>query len=304
MNITENVSMLLRQLDLEYKRGGHYFHLSCPFASDPKSAHKNGDRNPSFVIYEKRDLAVCFGCGLKFKLHEFFEAYCKFKDKTINLEYIDCYVDWDFEEDEDEDVDNYILDESILRIFEKYPKRISYLQKRNIDVGNIPFDVLYDSGFNNILCPIRLLDGSLVGATGRNIVEKRHHHYFSLKTTRCLLGLERHDAKKAIIVEGLTDFLNLYSKITELNLDYNIYATLTCSMSDWQAKNLVDLGKPLYMCWDRGDIADKKRPKALDKLKDAYVLYDVDWGFKNTDGSLKDPGDFNKDEVLELFGDH
>jgi DNA primase len=307
--LTDQTKKALQLLDVPFKRGNGYFQLSCPFASDPKSPHKNADRNPSFIIYEHRDLALCYGCGLRFKLFEFFETCAKFHDKKIDLKYIEFYVH--IPDEEETDLENIPLIEDILNGYHKNSPFIKrYLKTRGINSDNIPFDLYYDAESRNVVSPIRDYNGDLFGATGRKTFkcQNQHHHYFGIITSKSVLGLERHDKSRGIIVEGLTDYLNAYDKITELGLDYNVYATLTCSMSEWQARALTLLSKPLYLCWDldratltKDRTGRSKRDKALEKLSSVVWKYDVSWDFKNKDGSLKDIGDFTADDFSAIF---
>lgn len=299
---------LLDILNIYYNKSKDYVTLSCPFAHLPETSHRGGDRNPSFVIYPDSDFAVCYGCGTKMNLTDLFENLSNMKDKDLNLEYLDAFIDFDCILAAEEDDENWPLNDNILQFLHTDKKeeiRKGLMSRANpIDSDNIPFLVYYDDEKNMAVSAIRNADGTLVGATGRNLDTKskfKHHHYFGVQTAKTLLGLERQDASKAIIVEGMTDFLNAYDKITKLELDYNVYATLTCSMSDWQARELVDTSKPLYMCWDQDAAANTKREASLAKVRDAYCLYDCKWGFKNKDGSIKDIGDLSYDEFHQIF---
>ena len=189
-------------------------------------------------------------------------------------------------------------------MFEKnHGQTKKYLDSRGICVGNIPFEVLYDSDHQNIVCPIRLVNGDLIGATGRKVVKygNKHHHYFGMATSKCLLGLERSDKSKILIVEGMTDFLNCYDKISQLNLDMNVYATLTCSMSDWQAMQITDLGKPVYLAWDQDPSGKSKRNTAFDKLSGCLWKFDTYWQYKDDRGKIKDPGNLTTEEFKQVF---
>ena len=299
---------LLDILNIHYNNNKDYLTLSCPFAHLPETSHRGGDRNPSFVIYPDSDFAVCYGCGTKMNLTDLFGTLSNMKNKNLNLEYLDAFIDFDCILAAEEEEENWPLNDNILQFLhtdKKQELRRGLMSRKNpIDSDNIPFVIYYDDDKNMAVAAIRNSDYTLVGATGRNLdirSKYKHHHYFGVQTAKTLLGLERQDASKAIIVEGMTDFLNAYDKITKLQLDYNVYATLTCSMSEWQARELVDTSKPLYFCWDQDAAANNKREVSLAKVKDAYFLFDCKWGFKNNDGSIKDIGDLSYDEFHQIF---
>jgi hypothetical protein len=113
--------------------------------------------------------------------------------------------------------------------------------------------------------------------------------------------LEKYEAPKAIICEGLTDFLNVNDKIKQCKLDYNVYSTLTCSLSDWQAMQIIDLCKPTYLAWDVDEAANSHKEQALKKLKSSIALFEASWDFRDSQGNFKDPGNFDYDEFERLF---
>lgn len=301
--IYKQTEKALQLLDIQYKANTDYIQLSCPFSSDPESPHKGGDKNPSFIIYPSKDFAICYGCNLRFKLFDLFDKYAKFINKTIDLKYLEMYVH--ISEDVEDNKENYVLMEDILKGFHKdHPETERYLKSRNINPEYLGFDVLYDKEYSNIVVPIRDIEGNLVGATGRNTKGSefgKHHHYFGILTGKCVLGVHDNSKSCGIIVEGMTDYLNAVSKINELKLDYNVYATLTCNMTDWQAKNLTYLSKPLYLCWDMDKPAMSKRPKAIEKLSSVLWKFDCHWNFKDDKGNIKDVGDFTSEEFSEIF---
>lgn len=276
------VESLLKQLGLKYYVGGSgYIKLSCPFA-EIRDAHKGRDANPSFVIWPKRNIAKCYGCHLTYDLHSFFADYSDFKKFPLDLEFLEFY--FPPLEEETVEIENVILSDNILRSFSSSQFSLSnYLGKRGINRENIPLDLFHDTRSNNLVCPVRNGLGELVGATGRNMESKKHHHYFGLLTTKCLLGLERKSADRILLVEGLTDLLAAYDKITYLDLNYDVYASLTCSLSDWQARKLIDEDRPIVMGWDCDKAGLVGRKKALPKLNDALCVTDSYWDDEKID---------------------
>jgi len=278
--------------------GEKYFLMSCPFW---RKTHGKPDRNPSFYISTKGGgFAKCFSCGYRSTLLDFLDNYSKYIGQDFNFDYIENYVYLDF--DKDVDIENVVLDEGILDIFSTDQKPVAkYLESRGIDSQFLNFPMLFDEQYKNIVCPVRNRNQDLVGATGRSIVQKSHHHYFGFSTSAALIGLEQKAHNSVIIVEGLTDFLNLKAKIKELDLQYDVVGTMTCSVSNWQAIRIIDNWKQVYLAYDLDKAGISARPEAIKKLKDCLYLYDISWDYKNQDGKLKDIGDFSKEEVKQIF---
>jgi DNA primase len=301
--ITEQTKKALNILGLnEFKEGGKYLQLSCPFW---KKTHGKPDRNPSFAIWSEYNVAKCFSCGYKSNLATFFNSYAEYIDKDVNFDFLNFYVYLDFEDKKT--AENFVLEEDILNCFSKESAPLKkYLNSRAepIDFDQLDFQLYYDSQFKNLVCPVRDISGELLGATGRNMSgsDIKHHHYFGFLTSKSLLGLEQNKHSRVLIVEGLTDYLNCKAKINELNLDYDVVATMTCSLDYWQANRVIDLGKPVYLAWDQDAAANKKRPDAINKLKDCIKLYDVSWSNLNDKKEIKDIGDFTLAEFQNLLG--
>jgi len=205
---------------------------------------------------------------------------------------------------EKKEIENIILNEDILDIFSKDQTHIiNYLNNRDINPIFLDFPLYYDAMYSNIVCPIRNSDSLLIGATGRSTKNIYHHHYFGMFTTKCLLGLEHNSNPSVILVEGLSDYLNAKSKINELELPYDVVATLTCSLSDWQAIQIIDNWRTCLIGWDVDKAGKKARPEAIQKLRSITQLLDLEWSYTNESNKLKDIGDFSHQEFFDIFGD-
>lgn len=286
-----NVESFLQKLGIEVKGRGlnGYYSISCPFSD----RHKNGDKNPSFIIWEGRSIAArCYGCGLKFQtMDSLFSAIAKekgiegFEDIIESLEF---YIPPMAKLDESKD-NVILLDESknLDLAFEKDTEvGRQYLQGRGINQDNLPFPMYTDHRNKRIVSAIRNLDGSLVGATGRNMLNKGHYHYFGVVTGSSLLGLDRNSADRILLVEGMTDLLNAYDKLSQLGWlnKYDVYSTLTCNMTAWQKNALSELDKPLFLGWDCDEAGIKARRKHLKHLKeDLLGVRDLRWRSSNLD---------------------
>lgn len=285
-----DIGNILTRLDIPFNMGlNGYYSISCPFSAN----HKNGDKNPSFVIWEGRTLAAkCYGCGLTFKtLDGLFSSIAK--EKGIEgfediLESLEFYMPplAKLEEAKDNVV---LIDESknLDLAFEKDTEESrKYLEQRAISQDNLPFPVYTDPRNKRVIAAIRNLDGSLVGATGRNIKNKGHYHYFGVVTGSCLLGLERSSADRILLVEGMTDLLNAYDKLSQLEWlgKYDVYSTLTCNMTSWQKKALTDLDKPVFVGWDCDEAGLRARNKHLPHLREDIIgVRDLRWKSKDLD---------------------
>jgi hypothetical protein len=297
--LIEETKKALDALGFDYRQGSNYFQLSCPFW---KQYHSRPDRNPSFVIYPEYNICKCYSCSVRFSLADCLENCALLKGKDINFDHLVFKLDFKVPEEATYS-ENIELEDQILSSFLKNSKKAEeYLESRGINPRYIKYPLYYDSLNNNILAPVRNYGGSLVGATGRFAGPRRgHHHYFGMLTSKALLGLEQHSNGNILIVEGLTDFLNSKDKINKLNLDLDVYATMTCNLDNWQAIEIIDLGKPVYLAWDQ-EVRKNKRDQALKKLKNCIRVYDCEWDFPKKEGGIKDIGDFTYEEFEELFG--
>lgn len=290
---TDRVEKALEILGLDFRKGPTYFLLNCPFAQ-VRDAHKGVDRKPSFVIFPHYNIARCYSCGLFFNIMDFVEEYARFTKNSADFEFLEFYIP----AIKQEDSDNVFLDESILSGFEESEKTNEYLESRKINQKTLKF--LYDPRNLRVVLPIRDEYNRLMGASGRSIADSpvKVYHYFGVKTSKCLCGLEHQDAKANIVVEGLMDMASGYDKVEKLGLSYNILSTMTCSMSEWQAKKLIDTGKPIFMAFDidkPGREGQLKALKLLDSLG-ADILVNANWK------GPKDIGEMDIKLFEKLFG--
>lgn len=289
----EQIENLLIEEGLEYKKGGEYFMIHCPFA---EKTHDSGtDDNPSFSIYPLRGFAKCFSCGIFFEIEEFLAEYSSFHNKNLDFEWLQNIINI---KGNNKPLENYELPDNIMDGYEKNSLEIiNYLKKRGIHRELIPFDLYYDPKFKFIYQPIKNREGKVVGATSRNTNKKgvKSHHAFGVVTGSCLLGHERNSADKILVVEGLTCVWGAYDCINQLGLSIDVYATLTANMTTWQAKALLDEDRPITLAFDMDKAGLKGRKKARNLLKDG-MFTEVTW---------KEPidvGDMNTQIFERLFG--
>tara|TARA_R110002167_G_scaffold89203_1_gene240631 strand:- start:8131 stop:9021 length:891 start_codon:yes stop_codon:yes gene_type:complete len=276
---------IFEKLEIPYTQGlNGYISISCPF----KDRHKNGDKNPSFILWPERDYARCYGCGLRFdSILTLLGAIGKERGIDLNLEALEFYIP-PISTKLVETVENVKLNEEILDLaFKKNTQQTnSYLKGRGVIQSNLPFPVYEDPRNARLVTAIRSDTGDLVGATGRSLRSKGHYHYFGVVTGSCLLGHERNESDRILVVEGMTDLLNVYSKMSELEIlnKYDVYATLTCNLTSWQKNALVDLDKPITLGWDMDKAGKMARKKYLDLLtEEAIAVKDLYWKDENLD---------------------
>jgi len=271
---------IIKDLKWEYKGGTEsgYFLLNCPLA--PWTHYSKKDNNPSCYATPKHNWWKCYSCGYRGQLFELFELYNKFSGSNINYERFELYIGELFNSEEEKT--NVVLYPELLNNFDPLPQQaIDYLTARNISEKSIEkYNLLWDSTNNNVVCSVYNNEG-LVGLTGRNIYNKFHHHYLSMWTTAALLGFQFQDKDRILIVEGLTDLLNCWEWAEELN--FNVYATFTCSMSNWQARQLLYTGKPIHIAYDQDKPGRDGAYKALRLLKDNYNVTLQKWTPRDLD---------------------
>lgn len=299
-NVEDDIKRLESALDilkLEYNTGSSYISLCCPFAKY-SIEHQGEDRKPSFVLWPGYGTCKCYSCGYKSSILEFLEYYARLTNNPADFEYIQYLTYANKKIDED----NVILDEEILSIFKESDEVVEYFNTRkpeSIDVTDIPLKFLYHSEKKRVVLPIRNDYNGLVGAIGRSTEDSKvkTYNYFGVKTSKCLVGHEFTDADKIMVVEGVTDMANAYEKTIKTNNSFNIYATLTASLSHWQAIQLIDMCKPIFMAFDMDKAGRRGQYEAL-KLLDslgATVIVNVSWT------KVKDVGEMSLKQFSEVF---
>lgn len=291
----KKVAAALDTLKLDYKEGATYVTLSCPF-SKTAPEHKGADRHPSFTIFVNYGFAKCYTCGYRAGILEFLEQYARMTNNPADFEYFEYW-----QPEQREETENIVLDEDILNVFEESEKVNEYFFSRDIDLSGTPLKFLYHNQKKRVVFPLRDEYNNLMGATARSTEQTnfKTYHYFGVKTSKCLAGFEHRANNKILVVEGLADMANAYDKCRCLEHKFDIYATLTASLSKWQALKLIDEDKPIFMAFDMDDAGRKGQYKALKLLDDlgAATLVNVSWK------KQKDVGGMDYDLFNNVFGD-
>lgn len=294
----DNTKTVLDTLNIRYRDAGNYLLLSCPFAKH-NGKHSNNDRKPSFVI--KNFCAKCHGCGYYNNLHDFFRDIADLEKIEVDIESFKYFVP-PIKDLSNEPLSNIQLYESALDFFSKDLTEVNkYLlsRKEPINPEYLNCELLYDFNNFNLVFPIRNGYNYLIGAEGRSIKYKSHHKYFGFYNSLALANQQSNTRKKLLIVEGLTDMLNAISKINQLNLDIDVWSTLTANLSDWQAGQIRESCRPVYLAYDNDNKGELSQNKAL-KLLESYGVWpltSVTWSDKSLD-----VGDFDAKTFFHFFG--
>lgn len=189
-----------------------------------------------------------------------------------------------------------------------------YLVTRGItdetaDALGLLFDPGDSQGDARILFPVYSLDGGLYGFSGRavdNSVYPKVRDYHGLKKSLLLLGshLITEDDPYVVLVEGLVDWA-----MTVQNGQPAV-ASMHANLTAQQAEVLRDLGKPVYVMYDRDAAGDEGRAKVKEMLEGYLPLFKVRypdrWVFDEGSGDERlvgDPGELSADEVADMIDD-
>jgi hypothetical protein len=169
-----------------------------------------------------------------------------------------------------------------------------YVQSRGVSPGTARYlGLLLDSddghGIERVVFPVYTPDRELVGFTGRAVVEgvnPRVRDYYGLSKEKVLLGshLIAPQDPYVILVEGLFD----YAVAAEYG--YPAVAAMHAGLTDYQAKLLRNMGKPVVLMLDNDDAGREGQDIAISKLAPylplSYVKYPKERRGKKC---LKDP---------------
>lgn len=293
--LKDQVRQLLKKSKIDFNEHADYFSCKCPFARHSED-HKGEDKNPSFSVSLKYGSCRCFTCGYRAKLEDFFNKLGGEEGLSFDLEFLELFVP----EEEPYSRPNVVVTEKVLDRFidSKTPIR-NYLSKREfpINLDNLPVKLYYDTHWSNVMMPIRNEVGELIGITSRNTKKggRKSHHYLGVQTAQCLLGHELTTGEKPIIVvEGMTDVLNVYDLLKQTGLNYEVVGLLGCSMSKWQADKLMEIEVPIFLALDLDKAGKKGTVKAKKLLKECIFVSEVRWNDPEVDLGSMSPDLFRK----------
>lgn len=189
-----------------------------------------------------------------------------------------------------------------------------YLLKRGISRATAQeLGLLYDPsdsrGDARILFPVYALNGDLHGFSGRAVrkgVDPKVRDYHGLKKAMLLLGshLIRDDDPYVVLVEGLLDWA-----MTVQNGQPAV-ASMHANLTEAQAEILKEIGKPVYVMYDRDEAGDSGRVKAKEALDGFIPLFKVRYPDRcvmdeatGLERLVGDPGELIADEVANMIDD-
>tara|TARA_R100000808_G_scaffold512_2_gene2691 strand:+ start:10702 stop:11736 length:1035 start_codon:yes stop_codon:yes gene_type:complete len=297
----------------------------CPFAS---TDHISGtDSRPSFsfkINPEGYSGFNCFTCKRHGNLTIFLsslgiirgENYSDLIVRAWTDEVPNTFGEFEFEEREsdyltsiDEDTEK-VLYRIYPRVHE-FSEACNYLECRGITLDAAEqLGLRYDKEDKRIMFPVRGIDSSLYGFTGRAIyddLKPKVKDYAGLKKSCLLLGEHlipwsegNPDRKPILVVEGLFALAHMVSLgVREF---CNPVATMGSSMSEAQRDSIVDLDNPVYMLYDNDDAGEVgmfgrafRGGGALDMLLPHVPVYMCLYP-----EGIDDPDDLNLEQVKEM----
>lgn len=305
----KNLRRILSKLDIQViNKSRTWLEFACPFA--PWLHRKGVDRNPSCgAVIDNGAVShyKCHTCKMHGRISSLvrsLEHYRGVKYPRLALEADLCDVDTDFGEFEGnfndiEDVLGEPLNEAAYgdlygNAWEVKLARDYLVEERDLSQETVEYLGLgYDPKDGRVTFPVRHLDGSLYGYSGRTIFEPDFYPYDPYPKVRDYLGLPKkhlllgaHDIDRdlpVLVVEGLFD----YAWIFEIGGDEicNPVALLGSEMTPSKADILKDIDLPTYLLVDNDDAGDDclygtwdakagkhKNGGAIDQLKDHVPL--------------------------------
>lgn len=288
---------------------GEWVRTTCPFAH---WRHEGGhDTHPSFGVHIEEDgvsIFNCFGCKTKgpltylLNLMETYtgEDYSKLRRDIDNNELYMCHIpEWQ----EQTHIRKYAplkaVDEHILSIYPLATSSNKYLYKRYIESEQAIYDMELridpnNKGVERILFPVRGVDGTFYGFTGRatdDLVVPKVRDYFGLPKRQLILGIHAVNPEQPIfLVEGLFDYAAMYQ------YGYQAVAAMHSTITEHQAMLLKDLGAAIYVFFDN-DKAGKLGAIHVAEVMSQYVPV---WRVTYPKG-CNDPAELYKEEVEDMI---
>lgn len=189
-----------------------------------------------------------------------------------------------------------------------------YLLKRGISKATaLELGLLYDPsdsrGEARILFPVYSRNGDLHGFSGRAVgkgVNPKVRDYHGLKKAMLLLGshLIRDDDPYVVLVEGLMDWA-----MTVQNGQPAV-ASMHANLTEAQAEILKEIGKPVYVIYDRDEAGDSGRVKVKEALNGFLPLFKVRYPDRYVRDEntgiyrlVSDPGELTGYEIADMIED-
>ena len=350
--IAENVSLLMDMLEIEQaERNGDWLNCQCPLA--PYSgAHKKGtDSNPSSGISvneEGQSMFNCFTCNETCSIpllieqleHYRGENYQSLKLQAVMLESKKSLPSWEAvrrKRIKNSEPDMTPVPEESVNHYSpivNHKEARQYLAGRGVKKSTVDkLGIVYQQSEKRIVFPVRSLDGTLYGYTGRTILKPDEYPvynskrpfpkvkgFYGLKKNKLILGAERwREGLPVLIVEGLFG----YARFVQIGVEehFNIGATMGAKLTVDHLNILIKFGQPVYLLYDNDDAGDtglfgkankqgvRNNNGAIAKIKPHLPLFLPQWpewetlpeGIEDLAGGEKyDTDHLTLDEIIDM----
>jgi len=291
----ENVIEVLRRLGVSNIQV-HSKNIQCScFLARWKAGHDSnasGNKSSMGISISEGDVSVvhCFSCGFSGTLLHAITMYGAYSGEDIkelakyvvSLEKgdIDAVLDKIDRLEEEKKIQIEVLDESFLDDWP--PMAHKYLVNRGISVETQKaWGSRWDTNQKRVVIPVRLYDGALIGAVGRQVVKRgpKYWNYGNFKKAQVLFG--EHLARKGdplVIVEGPLDAVTVWQSLR--GTEYSVVGLMGSEASRVQVQRIMDLTDEALLFFDNdpaGITGTRKLSKVLEKRIDVrYVRYGRD----------------------------
>ncbi len=308
----------------EAKDTGKWVSIHCPLAP---WRHANGrDKTPSAGISVNdggNSIFNCYSCHAKGplgyllrKLEQYTgEDWSELIDTIEDDELFAAHIpEWSAAHSSEELVPMTPVPEDHIDFYEPLdPRRYHpYLRKRGIPYATaIELELRIDpedsEGEERILFPVRGVDGTLYGFTGRAThkdARLKVRDYFGLPKRRLLLGAHAvpEDAEYIILVEGLFDYALLRS------WGLPALAFMSSTLTEAQVELVKEIGLPVYFFHDNDDPGIDARDRAVEALCRFVPMMGVKYPKRKVRDEktgkmrpLKDPAELQEEEALHMI---
>ena len=289
------------------KETGVDYMFCCPY---------HGEKRPSCGISVEKQVGACFACGKTFHITElvmhvldysfqkamdWLEERTNIDKKQSNKIYLRQF------EDDIEKSDYEILPRIKLAPFKSGKVAPEYLLERGFTKDTLrEFQVGWDSNLYRATIPVFDRLNNLQGFIGRAVVERdstmyeslygnteKYHIYPPVKKSTILFPVNKLvETQEVILVEGTLDCLWMWQCGFK-----NTLSIITSTLHEYQVNLLEKLGiKSIVLALDNDDAGKRGIEKALKLLKGKFIVYGVDYVYK-------DPCDHSKEELEEIFSE-
>jgi DNA primase len=297
MPVKYDIDKILDRLNLEVVSvSGSERYLCCPF-------HQDSD--PSFSINSETGLWICFaGCG-EGNLFKFVQNYLGLKKNEVkdwlagsSIQVTTTMLRKKFQalcvEEKAKTIVPSYWNENMLKPYYKYPLP-AYLSKRGFTEETLQkWGVGYHKSKKELVLPVYSPDGKLLGVVNRSIKGHRYSNSLGMDKSQVLFGSHLIVGLNSVwVVEGPLDAMWCSQ--------YNIpaVALLGCSMSESQAKMLVEHHRVISLCFDNDEAGRHGVEAAKKKLRRRVGVREIRLPHK-----YKDVQEVVGEKLIELYQGH